>query len=565
MARLIAEAGIYAPPVVPGRRALRRVATTTPKQVWLSRIGFQSMSDADYATSQARSAQLNSDSRRIADALERAGWPAYRSSRAVSRIDLVTLAEEELTKAFRNCNVIPAVMVANTSMMRRELLAYTAQHSVRGTMVVLGSEWCGASQLRCRVQDLNRLVSKLASHLRESCAADVIFANTEIKFKRNADGELLFHVHSHILVDHRYMPSADYRAFVYAIKARAPKNYAHTSGFNIRTTNEVVKYPFLPDKNNKLNLTDMEWRAIAESLHRQKLFRPMGGFRHWRRQFDPIHAAAFILQGCRPIILTGRQVSDRRTICRAALREARYRELLPGAAARKRFARGLISTGFQKRIVVSPARTLRSAMDPKTGATMVYADLRRHEFTARYADPLPDQERSSEDIILHIATPGPRHSARMTPSVLVLDRSRRPIADVLRWRGLTPLVDDARAIWNARAEPDAWQPIIDDVNIREGSWRVVTRNGLKYAISKEAEALNNLKQQTPPSSPVMKHTTTTTVRASSAGSSLRKPTEIGTASNDHVNSSAFTWSARKLRLASLRSVSVATDGPAHAA
>lgn len=242
---------------------------------------------AGWYQSKARSDELLRLTTQIADALESQGRMAYRQDRDLTRVCLVTLAEERLPKTFRNINILPLPQVTRTSGMRRELMTFVSAHAIKTQMVVFSAGWVPVSMLRETIQELCSLISDLAPRLRWEWKADIFFRNVEMVYHRDTTGRLMIHVHSHMMVDHPYFEPQRYEAFKEYVKARAPKGYAHFSYIEPENLAEAVKYPFQPEKGSDVKLTDAEWAAVADAVENLDFFRPMGGFKEWRKDLRP--------------------------------------------------------------------------------------------------------------------------------------------------------------------------------------------------------------------------------------------------------------------------------------
>lgn len=273
-------------------RVLRPVLCVDRDRVDLTTIGRE-MDLGAWLKNKKRAQRLHVETVRIADALERAGYEAYRKDQTgFTRACGVTLVEETLGRSFRHIKVLPAVQVADTVAYRRELFAFMAGHNLKAQMVVFGQGWCRPEDLRQRICALSRTVSKIASKLRKVWGADLFFRNIEMTYHRNSVGELMIHVHSHGFLDHPFYPKDIYEKFRSFIASVSPKSingkgYANLSYIDKEKLHEVVKYPFKPQKSKDRFLTDDEWRLIAEQTERLKFFAPLGGFKTWRADLRP--------------------------------------------------------------------------------------------------------------------------------------------------------------------------------------------------------------------------------------------------------------------------------------
>lgn len=273
-------------------RILRPMVCVDQDRIELATIGRE-MDHSAWAQSKKRARALHAETTRIADALERTGYPAYRPDRQLGRVCGVTLAEEAVTRPFRHIKILPSVQVADTVAYRRELLAFITGHQVKAQMVVFGQDWCQPEDLRQRICRLSRKISKIAANLRRVWSADLFFRNIEMTYHRDDTGQLMIHVHSHGFLDHPWYPAEKYKEFKEHLRSISPKSvngkgHVHLTYITPDRLQEVVKYPFQPEKGEDRFLTDEEWRVVAEQTERLKFFAPLGGFKEWRADLRPV-------------------------------------------------------------------------------------------------------------------------------------------------------------------------------------------------------------------------------------------------------------------------------------
>lgn len=149
---------------VSGRR-LKRLPETNRGAVNRERTGREAMSEEQWQTAKAREKQILRCSIAVAEAMERAGAVAFRRAPELTEINLVTLKERSVTRGFRNNNCIPAVMMANTRAVRRDLTAYVSEHNVSGTTIVLGCDLHPMQALADVFASMARVVSRIAHHI----------------------------------------------------------------------------------------------------------------------------------------------------------------------------------------------------------------------------------------------------------------------------------------------------------------------------------------------------------------------------------------------------------------
>lgn len=278
-----------------GRR-LKRLASTSRGAVDRARTGQEAMSEEAWELDQASRQEILARSADVAAAIERAGGTAFRRAPELTEINLVTLKERAVPRGFRNNNFIPAVMMLNTRHVRQELGVYVSEHQVSGSTVVLGCGLHAMEDLDRIIASMSRTVSRIADHIASKFKVDVIFANTEVKAHRTASGKLAFHVHCHVIIDHNRLPSPRFAALVEDIKQRAPSNYARVEPFKAGdSAQSLVRYCIAPELFINVGMTDCEALALSKAVHGKKFYRPLGGFKTWRRQLRRITKPIFVL------------------------------------------------------------------------------------------------------------------------------------------------------------------------------------------------------------------------------------------------------------------------------
>lgn len=124
----------------------------------------------------------------------------------------------------------------------------------------------------------------------------MIFANTEVTGQRDMQGKLVFHVHCHVLLDHGWLPPPRFAALVKDIKERAPSNYARVEAFEAgRSAQSLARYCIKPELFSDLAMTDFEILAFSEATRGKKFYRPLGGFKAWRKHLEPKKTPIFVI------------------------------------------------------------------------------------------------------------------------------------------------------------------------------------------------------------------------------------------------------------------------------
>lgn len=508
-------------------RSLRLLSETTIGDVDRQRTGREAMSPEAWEKATAAARRLHGISMTIAEALERAGVVAFQNGPPITRIDLATRSEELLPRRLRNNNLFPSVMMANTRAMRAELVAYASLHRVSGTAIVFGHELFEVADLGARIDEIIRIGSRMAHAVRRKYGVDVFFVNTEITAHRH-DGKLSYHVHCHMLIDHGFLAGDLYAQLIDTLKEFAPSRRVRASGF--RPGDEAValsRYCIKPDMHAELGMSDEETAALYHAVKKKRFYRPMGGFKAWRTQFQadrrPIVlvpnpadclAARSLLTGSalgrprRPatsIDLTGTWRRDAHALFKA-VRHAASCCAAP-ASNPKDVRRSVIAEAI--RCQVDPIRikaAIRGAFQAIGGTSDLPRQVRRYRLLAKVIEALhaemmrsgrtrtstpagrmvvlrdtngdepyrvlrsaPKQHwlsaeyPSKHDILVHRAIASPGRTSRMSPSVLIANRSG--ISVVALFQRLNLIQDHLKlmAVWNARCSPRERVPIPNEL------------------------------------------------------------------------------------------------------
>lgn len=166
------------------------------------------ISQEDFDDFQRQNRVLREQSLEIACRLEEGGVPAFDEEADVALVGLRT-GEVRHFDAFRQINFIPSVAQKKRGPRLRVLEYYLDQQKGRkshrmwtfntGPRSLIGN-------VRQRVTELHRNLSRLASELRQGWGVDIIFRSTELgSMARQVDGLATFHVHAHCLVQTPYL------------------------------------------------------------------------------------------------------------------------------------------------------------------------------------------------------------------------------------------------------------------------------------------------------------------------------------------------------------------------
>ena len=259
----------------------------------------RAMSPDAWQERRAKDQVLKDQTEVLANALERTGVSA-RGDNNVVAVGLVTGAVEALN-TYRSICFLPCVAQRDRRPMLNELRLFRHKHKAHKYMrfgVVTNGETVPIGdlpptdvdelpkehkyfELRRRIQDLNRMVSRFADWARNEWDIDVLFRGTEFTIKeRDGDSVLSVHPHANVLyTPRRRLKKREWEAFLAAAAKQFEGFWWKDCGV-LEDPNEAIKYAFKPAELN--NLGDSAVRWLYEQTFRLKMTQPMGEFQDWR-------------------------------------------------------------------------------------------------------------------------------------------------------------------------------------------------------------------------------------------------------------------------------------------
>lgn len=255
----------------------------------------------DWSVGLARRAALEDQTNRLADLLEKAGISARLNSE-VTAVSLVTNIATPLV-AFRPVRFLPSVAARDRRPMLNALKYWMDQvverpDYVRYVVVTSGDLVPAFGNLRERMQDMSRSISKWAHYAREEFDIHIHFRGSE--FTRKTAGErglegyspdtVLYHPHCNILLEpKRKLPKDGPKSWDAFLKWSHDylEGHWHDNG-RIKDVREIVKYVVKPadllEGESPIKQDETKW--LYESLFRLNLAQPLGEFKEFYSQIS---------------------------------------------------------------------------------------------------------------------------------------------------------------------------------------------------------------------------------------------------------------------------------------
>ncbi len=239
-----------------------------------------------------RRQELDRQTARIADALERAGvWS--RSDNDITAISAVTGQVERLD-SYRPIRFLPSIAARDRRPLLNGLKYFMDTHPAsryfRYGVFSDGSPIPAFGNLRERQMAFSRKISKWAHVVRAEWGIEVLFRGTEFTRKTAEERGLvdsyadpttpLYHLHSNVIFwPTRKLSAAEWGEF---LKYTWLYMNAHwQDNGKLRDANEIVKYVMKPNDLDSASDEELVW--LFEQTNLLKISSPMGGFRDFMK------------------------------------------------------------------------------------------------------------------------------------------------------------------------------------------------------------------------------------------------------------------------------------------
>jgi len=192
---------------------------------------------------------------------------------------------------FRRCNFIPVIAQQKRRFVVKLLEYWLKKHGHARFWTFTSGERCTVADLRERIQDLNRKISRLnAESFMKDAGATIIFRATETgslvddegKEQKNAEGQWLYHPHSHCMVQ---MTKGRISRPRWSALMRKVWNFMDRNwdeGGQIDSVRECAKYPMKPTDVARLSAD--ETKQLFTALHRLHLVQPLGSVKAFKEE-----------------------------------------------------------------------------------------------------------------------------------------------------------------------------------------------------------------------------------------------------------------------------------------
>lgn len=224
---------------------------------------------------------LFQQSHRIAETLEAQGIRAHGKA----KLTLVGICSGEMKEIpdFRNVVFIPAVAQRKRNAILKHLELFLQHHSASRMWVFTSGERVRLSNVRERMQDLHRRLSKLnAEPFMKAAGVSLVFRSTELgEVERPDQGEPTFHVHAHTIVQlARKLPKDEWSGLLAQVRAFWVHHFSDSK--RIHQARETCKYVVKPADLEKL--TGPELAALYHQTFRLHLVQSLGLLREQQNQ-----------------------------------------------------------------------------------------------------------------------------------------------------------------------------------------------------------------------------------------------------------------------------------------
>lgn len=233
--------------------------------------------------SRAKRQRILDQTHDLAWKLEVGGWETKRNDPVPIWVVGLCSGEIEEVVPWRNTNFLPAVAAMNRSGQLKSLGYYLDQGNRVRYQVMTNGDRCRVEDLRERLKDLHRRVSRLAADpALKSWGIEVVCRVTEITAKRQA-GVITYHPHANVFVKFKRFLGADWEKYLALARAYMGDHWVKDCK-ELKDPAEAIKYPVKPTELDEL--TSDELVSLARAMFGLKIFQPMGGFSDLRRRLD---------------------------------------------------------------------------------------------------------------------------------------------------------------------------------------------------------------------------------------------------------------------------------------
>jgi hypothetical protein len=234
-----------------------------------------------------QSAELLSQSKRIADKMAGAGFQAYRETPFELFRYFVHSRQVELLPSFRRTCFIPAVAQSIRAPMVSALEFWLSRNPFARFWTFSTGQRTRLPGVRDKVKWLHGKLNDLSGQpFMQEAGVRLVFRSTELgtpetdspssggEIERDADGTVCFHVHAHVVVEltKGFIAPEKWARLVGKVGAFWPAWWGE--GGAIRNARECCKYVTKPGE--MLKLTGAELVSLQEQLTRLKLVQPLG-------------------------------------------------------------------------------------------------------------------------------------------------------------------------------------------------------------------------------------------------------------------------------------------------
>lgn len=232
-----------------------------------------------------REKELEAQTERLADILERNGIPAYSKSSTTYAVGLVTGHIVPLQR-FRVIRFLPLVAKRERAPLINELRLFRQSHPSHRDHLRLGVMTCGPripvgaeGELRNAFTELHRNVSRWAQVAARKYNIEVIGRFSEFTVHDEESGRTV-HPHANVLYTPRKrLTKRQWRAFLTETNTHFGAWWKDCGP--LQSPEEAIKYVSKPADLEKLSDSEIVW--LFHETYRMKFAQPMGSFATWRQ------------------------------------------------------------------------------------------------------------------------------------------------------------------------------------------------------------------------------------------------------------------------------------------